>query len=95
MTQHRAAVLLTVLFVAYCYGWFWPALAAVGLAVFLWWFVPWYLGWLDAEHHRRQQIIARADEQHNLAMQGDPRGVYGQAWPQVRTYERAQRRQGR
>lgn len=33
-------------------------------------------------------ILARATEQHNLRMQGDPRGVYGIATPAVEKLQR-------
>lgn len=40
-----------------------------------------------ARRAREMAILRRADEQHNLRMQGDPRGVYGDATSAVKLYE--------
>ncbi len=33
---------------------------------------------VDAERRRLAGLVARADQQHNWTMQGDPRGTYGE-----------------
>jgi hypothetical protein len=39
-----------------------------------------YRAWIAAERRHRQQLVARADEQHGWSLAGDGRGVFG-AYP--------------
>ena len=39
-----------------------------------------YRAWIAAERRHRQQLVARADEQHGWMLAGDDRGVFG-AYP--------------
>jgi hypothetical protein len=75
-----AAVVLTVVFVAYAFGWLsWLAVAAV-LYVAVWIGQRLYVQARDAEARERQrlaELAARADQQHAWYLAGDPRGVYG------------------
>jgi hypothetical protein len=36
-----------------------------------------YRAWIAAERRHRQQLVARADEQHGWMLAGDDRGVFG------------------
>lgn len=83
-------------------AWLWamPWLLAAGAATLVVWLVFRELNRQGerefAQQKRRRAehdaVVARATEQHNLRMQGDPRGVYGVATPAVRQFERLQQR---
>ncbi len=57
--------------------WVVGAAALVGLFFLGWAIVRWY-GKRSAEYARyREELAARADQQHNWVLQGDDRGIYG------------------
>lgn len=57
--------------------WIVGAAALVGLFFLGWAIVRWY-GKHSAEYARyREDLAARADQQHNWVLQGDDRGIYG------------------
>lgn len=79
-TQRVTAVVGTVLFMAYCYGYFGWALAAGALAALGWFGFQGWVATVDrvvAERHRQEAIAARADMQHAQVLNGDPRGTFG------------------
>lgn len=71
--------------------------AAVVLGLIVWLLDREFARQADEEHaermaklHAEQALAARAVEQHNLRMQGDPRGIYGVAAPAVAELQRRQ-----
>jgi hypothetical protein len=72
--QRPAAVVLTVVFVAWCYGLLWHLMAAALMVAA----VVLAARWWEARTERLRAIAARADQQHAWALAGDPRGTYGQ-----------------
>jgi hypothetical protein len=79
-TQRLTALVGTVLFMAYAYGYFGWALAAAAVLGLGW---CGYRGWvatvdrLVVERQRHEQIAVRADIQHAQVLNGDPRGTFG------------------
>lgn len=66
-------IVVTVVFLAWVYGWLWWLLAAASVAAAVHRFRQW-------EHARAADhaaIAARADQQHAWVLAGDPRGTYG------------------
>jgi hypothetical protein len=59
-----------------------PLFLIAGIGYLLFWGATMlWLKWcekIDSERARLSEICARADEQHNWVMQGDPRGTYGE-----------------
>jgi hypothetical protein len=77
---NAAAVVLTVVFVAYAFGWLsWlAAAAAVYVAVWIGGRMFSQARASELEERRRLvEIAARADQQHAWFLAGDERGVYG------------------
>jgi hypothetical protein len=81
--QQRAqavAIVLTVVLVAYAMGWLWWLVAATALYVkarLVWWMYCRARVAEARERQRRNEIAARADQQHHWHLAGDPRGVHG------------------
>jgi len=84
-----------VLFMAFIYGLvdllLWLVIAAAALLLVAMVVAGLVVNWnirAIAAQKRRNELIARADRQHQQVCQGDPRGTYGVAWPQRQKYER-------
>lgn len=81
-TQRVAAIVGTVFFLAYCYGYFGFALAAAAVVGVAWCAHRGWQATVDGaivERQRHERIAARADIQDAQVANGDPRGVYGDA----------------
>ena len=79
-------MLIVAAVVVRCFWWL-LAIAAVVVAVRYGRRV--HLAWRRAEAAKAGQragIASRADQQHAWQLRGDPRGVYGDTWPDVREY---------
>jgi hypothetical protein len=89
-----AKVVGTLLLVGFMLHYWWITVLTV-LLVVVWRFGP--LWWarhcaaVEAEQQRLAEIAARADAQHNQVLQGDERGMYGEAWSSVRQMRRRMR----
>jgi hypothetical protein len=81
---NTVAVALTVLLVAYAFGWLgWLVAAAV---VYIaarvgWWWYTQQLAAQAAAQREHTAIAARADQQHAWVLAGDDRGIYGKYPP--------------
>jgi len=77
------ALILAVLIAAALVVKFWPVIVAVvGVIVAVHWgrrAVDRHAERVEAERRRLAGLVARADQQHNWTVQGDPRGTYGES----------------
>jgi predicted tellurium resistance membrane protein TerC len=74
--------------VALVVKYWWVIVGGVGLIVFVTWVrrvVDRHAERVEAERRRLAEIAERADQQHDWAMQGDPRGTYGSEFPAAPT----------
>lgn len=91
MTRLAAQFCGALLILGFIFNYWWIVALLVGAAI-VWKRLP---GWWEhkksaeqAEQRRLAEVRARADEQHNLVLQGNDRGTYGSAWPTVRKYQK-------
>jgi hypothetical protein len=67
--------------VALAVKFWWLIAAAVGMFCAVHWTrraVDRHVERVEAERRRLAGLVARADQQHNWTMQGDPRGMFGE-----------------
>jgi hypothetical protein len=89
-----AKIVGTLLLVGFMLHYWWITALTV-LIVVSWRFGPgmWarHCAAVEAEQQRLDELAARADAQHSQVLQGDERGMYGVAMPNVRQMRRRMR----
>jgi hypothetical protein len=89
-----AKIVGTLLLVGFMMHYWWITALTISV-VMVWRFGPgmWarHCAAVEAEQQRLDELAARADAQHNQVLQGDERGMYGEAWSSVRQMRRRMR----